>query len=481
MVFSSAIFIFLFFPVVTGFYYLMVSLERKLVFLLRLRIKDILLIGAGLLFYAWALPDHLWFFCAYILIVYLLGRLVERAPGRSAFKALALGIVLLVAALFYYKYFSYSVSILNRFFGSGFFTAKAIIAPLGISFITFSAISYIVDIYRGQAGAGNFLDLLLYLSFFPKVISGPIVLWKDFVGQISDRSLDIDQFVSGLNRVMIGLAKKLILADTFGLLVVNIKGNIPEGIDLPTAWGLALLYTLQIYFDFSAYSDLAIGLSALFGFKIKENFNYPYISTSISEFWRRWHISLGTWFKEYLYIPLGGNRKGSYRTLFNLAFIFLVTGIWHGAGLGYLLWGALHGLLVLLERIGRDSLLYRRTPKAVKWFFTMFIVTIGWQFFLWDAFSPTLDFLKVMFGLTRFAWVPFTYRYYFNAKVLFFTLIALFAAGGLPTTVWRRLSKRSASSPPFFLLQELVLLALFILAVIFMVNAGYSPFIYFQY
>ncbi|MGC4017980.1 MAG: MBOAT family O-acyltransferase [Muricomes sp.] len=207
--------------------------------------------------------------------------------------------------------------------------------PLGISFITFSAVSYVVDIYRGDSSAGSILDTALYISFFPKVVSGPIVLWKDFQPQIKNRTVNDVQFMDGLNRIMIGYAKKVLLADSFGLMVADIQQKMEAGMDVPTAWWCALLYMLQIYYDFAGYSDIALGFGKLLGFQFKENFHFPYVSASITEFWRRWHISLGAWFREYIYIPLGGNRKGKTRTLVNLFIVFLVTGIWHGAGWNY--------------------------------------------------------------------------------------------------------------------------------------------------
>ena len=232
-----------------------------------------------------------------------------------------------------------------------------------------------------MAKAGGFLDAALYMTFFPKIVSGPIVLWKDFSIELSARVFSEDRFVYGINRFIIGLGKKVLLADTFGSVVVNIQDQMYYGIDIPTAWGCTLLYFLQIYYDFSGYSDMAIGLSSMFGFKLKENFSFPYLSTSITEFWRRWHISLGTWFREYVYIPLGGNRKGFYRTLVNLFIVFLITGVWHGAGAGYLCWGIAHGICIVAERCVRDKKLYKMIPGVVKWAVTTLIVMLGWQVF----------------------------------------------------------------------------------------------------
>lgn len=246
---------------------------------------------------------------------------------------------------------------------------KSLVAPLGISFLTFSAISYIVDIYRGNATSGSLIDCMLFLSFFPKIISGPIILWKDFQAQINNISISFNMNIEGINRIMIGFAKKVILADSFGVCLNLISLT---NVDRITAIGGVFLYMLQIYYDFSGYSDIAIGISYLLGFKVKENFNFPYRSISISEFWRRWHISLGTWFREYIYIPLGGSHGSLNKTLRNLAIVFALTGIWHGAGFNYILWGGINAIFAIAERLFRNNTYYIKTPKIIKYVITRF-------------------------------------------------------------------------------------------------------------
>jgi len=411
-----------------------------------------------------------------------LGKLVAKeANKKNNWKIFFVtSILALLVVLYYYKYFDFTKGIFNDFFGVNMNT-NSIIAPLGISFITFSAISYIIDIYRGDSPAGNLLDVALYITFFPKVVSGPIILWKNFEKQIATKKIVNETFLHGLNLIMVGFAKKLILADTFGITVSKIQEQLSSGIDVPTAWGGALLYMLQIYYDFSGYSDIAIGLSELFGFHIEHNFEFPYISTSISEFWRKWHISLGIWFREYIYIPLGGNRKGKNRTLWNLFVVFLVTGIWHGAGWGYVSWGIMHGICVVIERVIKDRSVYLKTPKIFKWAITMFIVMMGWLIFWLNNLETVISYIKIMFGVVSFRVVNFTYEYYFTSKIICTAVIAILGATVLSSFKLKKMYEKVSKSPLVVVAQEVILMGLMLMSILYMVNSTYSPFIYFQY
>ena len=407
MVFTTQIFIFAFFPLCVVAYLLADRVEkigRFGVWLKKLRAKDVLLIAFSLVFYMWACFDDVFKLIFYILLVYILARWIEAARRRNIFirletdaegesrlyKCLYLAVfpfVLAVSAvlfcLIWYKYLDFILQTWNALF-RGAAAMKVITAPLGLSFITFSAISYLTDIYRKQASAGSLIDCALYLSFFPKVISGPIVLWKDFQKQVPERKSSLELYAAGINRMMSGFAKKVILADTFGACLAEISLS---NMDRATAVGTLILYMLQIYYDFSGYSDIALGLSALFGFEFKENFNFPYLSQSISEFWRRWHISLGTWFREYVYFPLGGSRVALGKTLRNLLIVFALTGIWHGAGWNYFLWGGANGLLVVIERIIQNKSFYKNVPNVIKYGFTMLVVLLLWQCFRWSSIA----------------------------------------------------------------------------------------------
>lgn len=382
----------------------------------------------------------------------------------------------LLFVLIHFKYTGMLAEAWNYLFKDNV-SGKDLIAPLGISFITFSAISYLADIYSSKAKPGNLLDCMLYLTFFPKVISGPIVLWRDFEAQVESREISLTSVSNGMNRIMIGFAKKVILADTFGACIASASSEV----DVQTAFGISLLYMLQLYYDFSGYSDIAIGLSKMLGFSVKENFNFPYLSCSITEFWRRWHISLGTWFKEYIYFPLGGSRKGKKQTVINIALVFLLTGIWHGAGWTYMLWGAINGACNIAERFLKEKKFYQKTPQGIKWIFTTLITYFAWEIFRFADFSSCKNWFKILFGMTHFASVPYTWQYYFDGQI-----ITLMVLGILGATVWglpkvQEVYQKGCKTKVGYVANEIVLVGLFLLSIIFMINSGYSPFLYFQY
>jgi alginate O-acetyltransferase complex protein AlgI len=432
-----------------------------------IRITDVCLILISLCFYGWAEIVGIPFIFTYILFIYIAGKLINYLKN-SVGKKLLLGfsITVLVLVLIYFR-------------------RSTIISMLGISFITFSAISYLMDIYRRDAEPKGFIDVMLYIVFFPKVISGPIVLWKDFEPQIQRAKPSLDQFAYGLNRIMIGFAKKLLIADFFGSTIDLIQTNqMSTGIDIPTAWLCTIFYTIQIYYDFSGYSDVAIGLSKLIGIDIKENFNFPYLSKSITEFWRRWHISLGTWFREYLYIPLGGNRKGKGRTLINLAIVFVVTGIWHGTGPRYILWGMLHGICMILERIFKDNKVYLKIPKAFKWLATMFVVNIGWELFRLESLGKFIEFFKIMIGKITFEDPFFTWQYFMSTKVIIMMVIAILGAtllGKPKAQRWLNNINEGKAGQTILFIKQAALLLIMAFSIVTMVSSSYSPYIYFQY
>ena len=501
MVFTTQIFTFVFLPLSVIIYLLAdrLSCIKALNGLFaRLRVKDFILILFSLGFYAWACFDNVFRLLAYIVIVYLLALLISYAKGKGKYVLLrsaapdgtetakkfylsvipfALAVASVVFVLVYYNYSGFISDCWNKLFGANTH-AVSLTAPLGLSFITFSAISYLADIYRGQAEPGSIVDCVLYLSFFPKVISGPIVLYRDFHGQIASRSCDFDKFISGANRIMIGFAKKVILADTFGACL----NEIPKwDIDWITAAGTLLLYMLQIYYDFAGYSDIAIGVSKVFGFEFKENFDFPYRSKSITEFWRRWHISLGAWFREYVYFPLGGSRKGIKRTLINLGVVFALTGIWHGAGWNYILWGAINGVLAVIERAVVNKKGYIKTPSAVKYIFTMAVVMGFWQLFRFQTIRDALRVGAIAVGYLKFDAIPYTWQYYYTAPIIVFAIIGILGATVLGSPKIKSVYGRFAATKVGFVVSQAVLLGVFILAIMFMINSTYSPFIYFQY
>jgi len=466
MVFSSTIFIFAFLPIVLLSYYILGKKVRNYVLLL-----------ASLFFYAWGGVEYLKILIVSITINYIFGILIDKLRDDIILKKvfLGIGIFLNLALLFYYKYYDFFMKNVNLTFNTDF-PLKYIVLPIGISFFTFQGMSYIIDIYRKDGKVNkNPFSVALYISFFPQLVAGPIVKYKTVDDQIRNRKESIEYFSYGINRFVIGLAKKVIIADVLAAMADNIFTQYYSGIDTPTAWIGAICYTFQIYYDFSGYSDMAIGLGYMFGFKFMENFNYPYISKSITEFWRRWHISLSTWFKEYLYIPLGGNRRGNVYV--NLFIVFLVTGIWHGADWSFVLWGLWHGLFILIERFIRNKKLYINTPDIIKYIVTMLIVILGWVLFRADNLEQATGFIKTMFGFGTASALTFEYMYFINKKLIFW--IAMAAIGSMPF-IANKLKKYNGRKS-FEILTTIGISILFVISIIFVVNSTYSPFIYFQF
>ncbi|WP_460293329.1 MBOAT family O-acyltransferase [Clostridium tertium] len=467
MLFSSSVFIFIFLPLVLFLYYI----SGK-------KIRNYILLLASLIFYAWGGVNYLKILMVSILINYIFGLLIDKTVDRSHLRKfiLILGIILNLALLFYYKYYDFFIENINNILNMNL-ELKRIVLPIGISFFTFQGMSYIIDIYRNDGKVNkNIFSVALYISFFPQLVAGPIIKYKIIDEQIRVRKESIDYFSYGINRFVIGLGKKIIISDMLGAISDNIflLAN-SSGIDMITAWIGAICYTLQIYFDFSGYSDMAIGLGHLFGFKFPENFNYPYISRSITEFWRRWHISLSTWFKEYLYIPLGGNRRGN--VYFNLFVVFLVTGLWHGASWNFVIWGLWHGMFMIIERVIRNENWYKKIPSFIKIFITLFIVIIGWVLFKATTLEEGLKYLSIMFGLSNFSNITFEYTYFISRKFIVLIIIGIMAS----TPIFKKIFNRYRGIKVFELIKTILIILLFIISIIFMVNSTYSPFIYFQF
>ncbi|WP_454054882.1 MBOAT family O-acyltransferase [Clostridium sp. Marseille-Q7071] len=471
MVFSSQIFIFVFLPITLLIYYTVGNLfPSKL-------LKNYISLFASLLFYAWGGIENLPLLGVCILINYIFGILIDKLKEKKKLKKIVLliGIILNLSLLFYYKYYGFAIENINSIFNTGF-QYKEIILPIGISFFTFQGMSYIIDIYRNDANVNkNIFSVALYVSFFPQLIAGPIVKYKDIDNQIRERKETIEQFSYGIERFVIGLAKKVIIADTVAMIADTIFSLSSTGIDLPTAWLGAICYTFQIYFDFSGYSDMAIGLGHLFGFKFMENFNYPYISKSITEFWRRWHISLSTWFREYLYIPLGGNRTGN--TYLNLFIVFLVTGLWHGASWNFVVWGVWHGVFIIIEKLINKKTWYVKIPSFIKRTITIFIVILGWVLFRANGLMEAIDYLSIMFGINKAATVTFQFSYFVNKSLVFWIFIS--TIGSLP--IIHNIFKLYEDKKAFQIVKTIFIGVLLIIAIIFIVNSTYSPFIYFQF
>lgn len=451
-----------------------------------MRLKNIVLIIASLFFYAWGGTKYIALLLAVTLINWLGGMLISKYRTYSTY-ILTVGVAANIALLGFFKYMNFIVENINKYLG-GSFTVPDIVLPIGISFYIFQGLSYFVDVYRfyqnesetdekirGCEVQRNPLKLLLYISLFPQLIAGPIVRYKDVCTQISDREHKLEYFANGMERFTVGLAKKVIIADTVGFVADEIF-SLPNGqMATDIAWIGAICYTLQIYFDFMGYSDMAIGLAKLFGFDFQENFNYPYISKSISEFWRRWHISLSSWFRDYVYIPLGGSRTGN--TYINLFIVFLLTGVWHGAKWSFVVWGLWHGIFIILEKWISGLKWKANIPAFIRWFYTMGVVTLGWVFFRANSLLEALEYFKRMVGRGYFYFQPFGWRYYLNNKVIFVLILAILLSL-LPVKKWKEKLQCYQVGEIMLKLGSVLLLFVSLLVI---VNNSYSPFIYFRF
>jgi alginate O-acetyltransferase complex protein AlgI len=475
MVFSSLVFLFIFLPIVVIVYYL-----------LNQHFRNLFLLIASLFFYAWGEPFLVIVMLVSIAINYLSGLMIGQAKIKSenlAKVALGIAVSINLALLIYFKYFNF---IIQNFHQVGLFddiTNDAIILPIGISFFTFHSISYLVDIYRNDATVQrNPFDLGLYISLFPQLIAGPILRYHDIAPQIEKRSFKSAQFFQGVTRFIRGLSKKVIIANTCALITDKTFDLPASEIPMLVAWLGIVCYTLQIYFDFSGYSDMAIGLGKMFGFEFLENFNYPYISKSIQEFWRRWHISLSTWFRDYLYIPLGGNKHGNFKTYRNLLLVFFVTGLWHGASWNFIIWGLLHGFFLIIERLGFSKLLLR-APGFIGHVYTLSVVLIGWILFRSPDITYAVVYFKSMLSITNGQ--NYSPLIYFNSYVLTALLLGIVFTAPLRKYVHDSiLSLTGETKIPGILyryVNSILTLLLFTLCLIELAQNSYNPFIYFRF
>ena len=384
MVFSSIVFLSVFLPAVFLLYTVIPSLK----------VRNALLIAASLVFYAYGEPVYVLLMLFSSLLNYFCALWVAKNPQKKSKAALVTAVAVNLGILAVFKYTGMFVTTFNSLTGLAV-PVPAIALPIGISFFTFQALSYVIDVYRGAVDVQkNYFHILLYITFFPQLIAGPIVKYRDISRQISEREQSVDKIARGFRRFICGLAKKVLIANAMGQVADVLFSQDASTMALPTAWLGAIAYLFQIYYDFSGYSDMAIGLGLLFGFEFKENFQYPYGSNSVQIFWRRWHISLSTWFKEYLYIPLGGNRKGKLRTALNRIIVFFFTGLWHGANWTFVLWGLWHGLFLLIEEYVSFM---RKLPRAVGHIYTMLVVTLGFVLFRADTIGYGLEYIGRMF------------------------------------------------------------------------------------
>ena len=469
MLFSITVFIFLFLPGVLFFYYVLFRKNRSL--------QNGFLFLSSLFFYAWGEPLFVLVMIASICLNWLAGLGISRSPGGKARKRLLIASICFnLSLLFVFKYLGFSCRILKDALGFPL-SIPEIALPIGISFFTFQAMSYVIDVYRRQGEAQkSILSVGLYISFFPQLIAGPIVRYETIAREIQHRRETAEDFYTGFTRFILGLAKKVLLANSFAFLAD--KAFATEGARLSVCFGWlgAIAYTLQIYYDFSGYSDMAIGLGRMFGFHFLENFNYPYCASSITDFWRRWHMSLGSWFRDYLYIPLGGSRCSRSRNYLNLFLVWALTGLWHGADFTFLAWGMLYFFLLLAEK---SSGLYRKKGPLLtplKHCLTMFFVVLGWVLFRSETMSGAVDYLRAMFGLMGNPFTDGIFAAWLSQNAVLLVLGICFCTPALRRLHWRTRDKLLLNW-----MKTALLLALFSLSLASLVSSAYNPFIYFNF
>jgi len=461
MVFSSNTFLFLFLPTVIAVYYLV-----------PLKLRDPVLLIFSLLFYGWGEPGYLWIMIVVIAENYLLGFAIDRYRGNATVSKffLVLSVVINLSILGYYKYTGFIIESVQQFVPiMKSITIPDIKLPLGISFYIFQSMSYTIDVYRGETGVQkNPLTFGTYVTLFPQLIAGPIVRYRDIEEQLKERTHSYNMFASGVTRFIIGLGKKVLIANQMGSmwnLLSTKSGSL-------SAWVCIIAFSLQIYFDFSGYSDMAIGLGRMFGFEFLENFNYPYISKSVTEFWRRWHISLSTWFKEYVYIPLGGNRHGRTCQIFNILAVWALTGLWHGASWNFVLWGLYYALLLIMEKLFLLRTL-EKLPSVFAHVYTLLMTAFGWVIFSFDDFAAFRIFMVRLFSFEG------TTEHELHCIAAFLPIMAAGIIGATPLMkeLFNRYSNSKKVTMPVVLLLSLV----FLLSVASITSGGFNPFIYFRF
>ncbi len=491
MVFSSIFFLLIFLPICLLVYYAFFFTDRELDNAHKR--ENLVLLIFSIIFYALGGVKYLALIFVIIFINWISGFLC--VPGRHSLTcrkiSLVLNTVINLSILFFFKYFNLAVSTVENIFysqlsesgsvisnvlsltGNGALNIPEIVLPIGISFYTFQALSYSIDVYRGACFLQpNFLSFSFYICFFPQLIAGPIVEYKDIEFQLTERFESPSLFAEGIKRFSFGLAKKVFLANTMGELVDTVWALNLNHLGFGLAWFSAISYSFQIYYDFSAYSDMAIGLGKMFGFNFKENFNLPYLAESVQDFWRRWHISLSTWFKDYVYIPLGGNRISKKRTYINIFIVFLLTGIWHGANWTFLVWGVGYGILLILERAFLGDLLKKSKLKFLNRLLTFVIVTLFWVIFRADNLLDAFTFIKRMFTDYH---SEYRILHYLNGKTLLAFILCFLFSGPLQRLL-PKMGSKILSSIGYIFAYILLLLSIVCLA-----NSTYNPFIYFQF
>ena len=463
MIFSSITFLFYFLPIVLAIYYIVPK-----------KIKNIVLLISSFIFYAYGEPKYVFLMLFSILVTYIFCRLIDKYKNTKYVKVILISAICInLGLLVYFKYIDFIIQNINLWL-SAQIDLLQVLLPIGISFYTFQTISYLVDVYRGEVEVQkNFLNLAVYVSLFPQLIAGPIVRYQDIQNQIEDRECTIEKFAIGIRRFIIGLGKKVLIANLLGELInIFLVSNDKSVIFY---WLYAISGMLQIYFDFSGYSDMAIGLGNMLGFKFPENFNYPYIATSITDFWRRWHISLSSWFRDYIYIPLGGNRVSVIKNIRNILIVWFLTGLWHGAAWNFVIWGMYFGVLLIIEK--KILLKYiEKIPRIVRIIYTNFIVMISFIIFNGEGAMQILENIQGLFGINGAPLISTESIYYLKS---YFIIILMGIIGSTP--ILKRITNKEKIQKIVNILEPIALMLIFIISTSYIIDGSFNPFLYFRF
>lgn len=468
MVFSSLVFLFVFLPVTILIYYIAPKPLRNLVFLI-----------ASLIFYAWGEPIYIFIMLFSTVFDYINGLLINKFRQKKHLSKIVLinSLIVNLGILGIFKYSDFIVANINNLFNLNI-VLKSLPLPLGISFYTFQTLSYTIDVYLDKVAVQkNIISFGAYVTMFPQLVAGPIVRYSEVCEELNNREESLNLFGEGTELFIIGLSKKVLLANNIGLLWSTVKATPIGEISIVYAWLGIMAFTFQIYFDFSGYSDMALGLGKMFGFNFMKNFDYPYISTSVTEFWRRWHISLGGWFREYVYIPLGGNREGELKQYRNLIIVWLLTGLWHGASWNFVFWGMYYGLFIIIEKMFLLKW-FENKPKITKHIYTLLIVIIGWVFFEFENMPMAITYIKTMFGLGKVPFIDSSTIYYLYTNILLFIILGI-CSTPIVESGFRRLKTNGGKWNKILI--PIIYMFLIFLSTAYLVNESYNPFLYFRF
>lgn len=469
MLFSSLTFIFIYLPIVLILYFFT---PRKY--------KNILLLVVSLLFYSWGEPKYIIIMIFSIVINYIFGIIMDKNKEKTTNKKIVLiiSIIFNIGLLVLFKYANFIIGNINNIFNISIDKLN-IIMPIGISFYTFQILSYVVDVYRKKVEVQkNILTLGAYIALFPQLIAGPIVRYETVEKELSERKHTLQNFIDGSKRFIIGIGKKVIIANNVAVIADQIlDSSAINSYSSIIVWIGMISYTLQIYYDFSGYSDMAIGLGKIFGFTFLENFNYPYVSKSITDFWRRWHISLSSWFKDYVYIPLGGNRTSKPKRLLNIMIVWLLTGLWHGASWNFVLWGIYYGIILIIEKLFLKNIL-EKLPNIIQMIYSFFIIVIGWTIFRIESLDNLLMIIGRMFSFDNSGIIPFIKN---NYELLNYVIFIVLGIVGMYPLIGKTIKNLDEKNKITQLFVNVFLIIVFIISILFLVKSSYNPFIYFRF